>query len=375
MKKKALIISFSWIKSDPRIQRQISILKNHYDITVVGYGEENEPSDYLFLTLNNSRLIKKKIVDAILLKTRMFEKFYWSRDEIRFALETIRITSYDLVIANEIESLPLALKKFPKSKIWFDAHEYSPLEFSENFKWKFFFQNYREYLCRKYLSQPAFATTVCDSIADLYLKNFKKEMHVLSNSSFYCDLKPKVIDTHEIQIVHHGAAMRARKIEQMIDLMDHLDDRFSLNLILMANDSEYLNELKRRAEGKRIKFLEPVSFREIPFFLNQFDIGLYLLEPANINQSFALPNKFFEFVQARLCIAIGPTHEMAKLVKKYDLGISASSFDLKVVAASINKLTQKEIMQFKSMSDQAASALSFEEESADILKKIKSYIG
>ena len=374
MKKEALIISFSQIRSDPRIQRQISILKGNYVITVVGYGQKEESSDYNLLSLPASRLIKSKIKDALLLKVGMYETFYWGRDEVKFAFEAIQDTAYDLIVANEIESLPLALKKFPRSKIWFDAHEYSPLEFSENFKWRFFFQKYRKYLCRKYLSQPVFSTTVCDSIAGLYLKTFKREMHVLTNSSFYCDLKPTNISEEKIQIVHHGAAIRSRQIEVMIDLMDWLDERFLLNLILMPNDINYIEELRRKAVGKRVRFLPPVELGKIPTYLNQFDLGIFLLKPVNVNYEYALPNKIFEFIQARLCIVVGPSVEMVKVVKKHDLGVCSTSFDPKSVADSINKLTNKEIMHFKNRSDQAANILSFEKESADILDKINSHI-
>ena len=33
--------------------------------------------------------------------------------------------------------------------------------------------------------------------------------------------------------------------------------------------------------------------------INQFDLGVYLLPPVNFNSAHALPNKFFEFIQAR----------------------------------------------------------------------------
>ena len=55
---------------------------------------------------------------------------------------------------------------------------------------------------------------------------------------------------------------------------------------------------------------------ELPRMANDYDVGLYLLPPTNFNQRYALPNKFFEFIQGRLAIAIGPSPEMAKLVER-----------------------------------------------------------
>ena len=71
----------------------------------------------------------------------------------------------------------------------------------------------------------------------------------------------------------------------------------------------------------------------------QYDIGLFLLSPANFNYYHALPNKLFEFVQARLAVAIGPSPEMARIVNDHDLGIVAPDFEPTTMAAHLNALT------------------------------------
>ena len=63
----------------------------------------------------------------------------------------------------------------------------------------------------------------------------------------------------------------------MIRLMAHLDQRFELDLILMSSDRDYLSWLRAQTGGDpRIRFLEPVPVRELPRFLNQFDVGVYI---------------------------------------------------------------------------------------------------
>jgi hypothetical protein len=57
------------------------------------------------------------------------------------------------------------------------------------------------------------------------------------------------------------------------------------------------------------------------------------------NLKYILPNKFFEFIQARLAVAIGPSVEMKRLVKEWDCGIVAANFEAKSMAAEINRLT------------------------------------
>ena len=43
--------------------------------------------------------------------------------------------SFDLIIANDIESLPLAFEIDPQARVLFDAHEYAPRHFED--KWRY----------------------------------------------------------------------------------------------------------------------------------------------------------------------------------------------------------------------------------------------
>lgn len=106
----------------------------------------------------------------------------------------------------------------------------------------------------------------------------------------------------------------AVKSKKMIWLMDHLDDRFEMYLMLVPTDQDYLTELKKLAGNRAVEFLPTVPTQQISTFINQFDLGLFIVEPVNFNYTHALPNKFFEFIQARLGIVIGPSPEMKRIV-------------------------------------------------------------
>jgi hypothetical protein len=97
--------------------------------------------------------------------------------------------------------------------------------------------------------------------------------------------------------------------------------------------------------------------RELPTFLNAFDIGLFLLRPTNFNYRFALPNKLFEFVQARLAIAVGPSPEMAAMVHQYGLGFVSDDFLPETLAHLIRNAGRGEILRFKQHSHDAARVL------------------
>ena len=108
---------------------------------------------------------------------------------------------------------------------------------------------------------------------------------------------------------------------------------------------------------KNVRLIPPVGSDDIIPYISQYDIGIYLLEPNNFNNKHALPNKFFEFIQGRLAIAIGPSPEMTKIVTDYDLGLVSKDFEAKNLAEIVNSFTPEKIIYFKEKSDLAAKQL------------------
>lgn len=219
-------------------------------------------------------------------------------------------------------------------------------------------------------------STVCEGIAKLYQVNYGANAMLMYNAPAYRDLAPSFVNSECVELVHHGGAQKSRGLETMIDMMKLLDDRFRLHFYLVANSSaqkNYLDELKRLAVrmGRRIVFHSPVSSDKIAEEINQYDVGVYPLKPDSVNDALALPNKFFEFVQARLAIVIGPSREMASLVSKHDLGLIAEEFTADSMARTLSKLTKEKIWRFKLRADQAAKELCFDAQEPQFLETIQ----
>jgi hypothetical protein len=159
-------------------------------------------------------------------------------------------------------------------------------------------------------------------------------------------------------------------------MVDFLDDRFTLTLMLTKNNLDYYQELLELASGNpRIDFREPVAFTEIVQEINQYDVGVYILEPNSFNNKYALPNKFFEFIQARLAVAIGPSPEMGRLVHAYDLGLVADDFKPQALAERLKELTREKIENYKQRTAEAAYELSSAGNRTKILELVDGLIG
>jgi hypothetical protein len=113
-------------------------------------------------------------------------------------------------------------------------------------------------------------------------------------------------------------------------------------------------------ETENVKIIPPVEYNDIVTFCNQYDLGLYIIFPTNLNNKYSLPNKFFEFIQSRLAIVTGPSVEMKNYIDRYNLGVAANSFEPDEIADKINNLTNEQIEEFKSNSHKHARELSSE---------------
>lgn len=370
--KSVLIISFSVIHSDPRVMRQVRLLENVHRVTVAGYGRAPDANiEFIALDKPPAGLLQKGIWASKLL-LGAFESYYWSLPQVRHAQHLLAQRSFGLVVANDISALPLALELAGNCPVLMDAHEYSPKEFDDKLLWKVLFGRYHHDLCRRYLPKAAAMTTVCQGIADEYEREYGVPCKVIHNAPLDQKLSPSAVDADCIRLIHHGSAIRSRHLGVMIEMMKHLDARFTLDFMLVETDAAYMAELRAAAQAdSRIRFIEPVAMQDICQRLNEFDVGVYLLPPVNFNHEHALPNKFFEFIQARLAVAIGPSPEMATLLRQYQCGVVAESFDPQALAVVVQQLDATTVARFKEASNVAAGDLNYERGGQLLLSEVE----
>jgi hypothetical protein len=356
-----LVISFSDLGHDPRVHRQLRFLAKRYRVIAAGLADPGLEGVRFIPIAARPNGLCRNLGAAALLACGLHERYYWQKSLVREAWSKLAGLSADLIVANDLVTLPLALRLAGGARVLFDAHEYSPRELEHEWLWRLLFRPHVETLCRRYIPQVDAMTTVCEGIADAYHTLTGVKPAVLTNAPEYRDLSPRPYraEGRPVQLIHHGILHPTRKLENLIAVMDHLDERFELNLMLVGGDRACKARLAAMARSRpRVRFLPPVPMPTLPEFLNQFDLGIYLCEPVNFNSWLALPNKFFEFIQGRLGVAIGPSPEMARIVRSTGCGVVAPDFQPASLAACLNRLDEAAINGFKSRSHTAAAALS-----------------
>jgi hypothetical protein len=169
------------------------------------------------------------------------------------------------------------------------------------------------------------------------------------------------MEADRIRLVHSGGAVPGRNIEALIDAVDDLGDGYSLDLFLIAarqGDAYWKKLLARIEASPRTTLHEPAAPSELPAALNPYDLGVYLLPPHTPNHRLALPNKLFDFIQARVGVVFGPGVETDRVIRDHGIGVVTEGYGAEDLRATISSLTREDIAAFKQAADAAAETLS-----------------
>ena len=372
----AAVLSFSPLHRDARVQRQIRALKSICRVTAMGLTDPGIEGVSFIDVSPRPKTMSHKALKAFRLKAGLYEKVYYSEDAVRRTTNALRGHDFAMIIANDIDTLPLALECRGQARVLFDAHEYAPREFEDRFLWRFFMQKYKEYLCRTRIPQVDAMTTVGPAIADEYAREFGVRPSVVLNAPYYRATPCEPHDGDIIRMVHHGGASPPRRLEIMIEAMNQLNERFRLDFMLVPSVPKYVAALKRRASSDpRIAFIPPVDPDEIVERLSSYDVGLCSHTLDGFNGRYALPNKFFDSVQARLCTVVGPSIEMKGLIEQYECGVVTKDFTAQTLAETLRTLDRQKVEACRQAADIAAVDLCYERSAEVLLDTARKLLG
>ncbi|KQN95237.1 glycosyl transferase [Arthrobacter sp. Leaf69] len=352
-----LIISFSPIRSDPRVLKQVALFRGKYHLITCGYGAAPEGADEHFALSADAVGWPS---DRIGLLGRLYRRAYEKMSAVQQARQLLAGLSVDVVLANDLNTLPVAVDLKPKYGVHSDLHEFAPKEKDDDLKWRLFVAPFMRWLCRTYLPQARSLTTVAPGIAAQYTSDFGVAAQVVTNAAPFAAGTPKPVG-ETIRLIHSAAGQRYRKLENLIEAMRSAPPGVELDMIVMPNEPAYVAELKQAAaDVPAVRFREPVPYAELVKTLSGYDVSLVFLPPTNFNMENALPNKFFEAVQARLGVVVGPSPSMVEIVKEYGFGTVTPDFSPSALATTIQSLDREQIMEWKRAADRAAGPLAAE---------------
>ena len=134
--KSILILSFSDLNHDARVNRHIGFLKDAYRVTFASFGggQFQEVNAVQLKRIRPS--ITEKFLGGLALLFRSYNAAYRIIYNQKTYSKCLSGQRHDLILSNDIETLPLAFDLAQGAKVLFDAHEYAPRHFEDKLVWR-----------------------------------------------------------------------------------------------------------------------------------------------------------------------------------------------------------------------------------------------
>lgn len=367
--KKVYISVINDLVSDQRVSRLVDLLIGRgADVTLIGRRLKGSPAmGEVAFTYRRFRML--------FTTGPLFYAFF----NMRLFLFLIFKKGSDVLISNDLDTLPAnyLVSKIRKSHLIYDSHEYFT-EVPELIKRK---RVRGVWMAIEKMLVPNLkhALTVSQSIANEYQEKYNVEFKVVRNLPLRRDpvKETNIADKYPGKwiIIYQGALNIGRGLEMIIQAMNYLNEA----VLLIAGDgdiSERLDELidthKLNDKVFRLGRLHPNDLFPISC---SADIGISLEEDMGLSYRYALPNKMFDYVQARIPVLCSDLPEMKRIVQAYNVGISSRERDPEKLAEILKQMMkEKREGKWASSIENAARELCWENES-EIYKEILSKLG
>jgi glycosyltransferase involved in cell wall biosynthesis len=261
----------------------------------------------------------------------------------------------DIYLGNDLDVMPatLAVARLRRKPLVYDSHEYFLGQAGMDRKpirrgiWKIMesilFRNLK------------YAYTVCDSVRNLYRRDYRKRLLVVRNLPYRNSPCPALSPEEEAWIAGidrqipkdkyilllQGAGLNAgRGLEELAFSMLFLDKaRFHL---LIVGGGDKMPALRRIiAENKledRISLIPKVPFAVLEHFTRQAQLGISIDKPVVINHRYSLSNKLFEYLHAGVPVLASRLPEPERIINHYQVGTFIEHYQPEHIAQKIRDI-------------------------------------
>jgi glycosyltransferase involved in cell wall biosynthesis len=278
----------------------------------------------------------------------------------------------DIMVANDLDTLPAnyLVSVIRRKTLVYDSHELFtevPELVGRNVTKKVW-----ETIEKWLLPKVQHSYTVCQSIADVYNGKYGISMKVVRNLPVKWDENDRKEPYPALAqidfVLYQGSVNLGRGLELLVDAFGYLD---GIKCVI-AGDGDILQALKQRIESKdlndKIILLGKVPFEDLKRLTPYAKLGVSLEENTSLNYYYALPNKLFDYIQAKIPVLASDFPEMHNLIVDHKVGELLLSREPKKLANQMESMIQKSKAAFWDASlAEAANKLCWENEEKSLL--------
>ena len=306
-----------------------------------------------------------------------FRTRFYHRGPIKFLNFNLRIFFFllfrriNIIHCHDLWVLPAAalLTLFKKCYLVYDAHEfYQGLEIFTRKKLQKNIWMITERIC---IRQIDVLLSVSEPITRLYQKKYRnlKQTEVirnlpLKNSTKDASLPPNWPETDKKIILYQGHFRPGRGLKYLLEAISMVPE---VHLVLIGDGelrSRIEDDIEELGLHTRVTLLGYVPTEKLIQTCSNADLGVVLFEPTSLNYSYALPNKFFEYIMAGIPVLASDILTLREYVAKYDIGMTVNPHDVKAIASILRLMLSNEVQlaQWQQHARHASNTLNWEEE-------------
>lgn len=277
------------------------------------------------------------------------------------------LSRFDIILANDLDTLPAGYiaSKIRNRPLVYDSHEY----FTEvpELVSRPGVKKVWEWIEKQIVPRLKYAITVNESLSRMFENKYGVGFHVVRNvplGSMAPAAEQNVLPDREKYIIYQGALNINRGLEQLILSMKSVEGA----KLVIAGDGDIKAELEKLAveEGlsDKVKFLGRIPIDQLPAVTAVCSAGVSIEEDMGLNYHFALPNKLFDYIQARVPVLVTELPEMAAVVRHYNIGKVIAAPEPSVISEALNEMLHDKVQRaaWQKNLERAAAELIWENE-------------
>ena len=349
------------IETDQRLDKVCcSLMKFGYDVELIGATINGRP--------NLDKPYKTYLIDQKYQST--MKKYVEFNFKLFFTLLK-KADKQTILLANDLDSLlPFYLvSKLKGLPLVFDSHEiYSELPSLRNRpKTKRVWKTLEKFLVPKI----KYFYTVSDGYANWFRTEYGANPAVIRNVPNRTKLNDKQDfiffrlpenPNNEKIVLYQGVINPSRGIDKMIEVFQYTTNCQFWIAGEGPKKEEYEQLVKNLNLSNRIHFLGNIPPKTLKTITPLADVGMSMEEDLGLSYRYALPNKLFDFIQARVPILATNLPEIKKTVEDYKVGKVIENHDPKHLANKLQEMLNEGKKSYQENLSKAANELCWENE-------------